>query len=236
MSRHSEPPAVPEPPQFPQTEAPADSLRRALLYLGETIPDVELVRSRNLLRRVRGDTQLHLRFQSSTWSRRGVGVWLTMSATVHDAALRRWRKEHPELTRRTGDVLTTLGRLGPGIQLYGPLDGQRPFEDVPRFIVEEALPILDWFASPATALAQMPAQQRRNSLDRLVEWAVSRDEREVALALLRTSFAEVPSMRERVDRDRKAGIPPGTPSGNAGDFLGPAIIRLGLLAPDEPLP
>lgn len=223
-------------PDFPPTEAPREALRRALSYLAEVVPDVELVRSRNLLRRVRGSTQLHLRFQSSTWSRRGAGVWLSLNVTVHDRTLGRWRAEHPELTQRTGDVLTAFGRIGPGIQLYGPLERHRPFDDVPRFIVEEVLPMLDWFASPATALAAMPAQQRRNSLDRLVEWAVSRDERDVALELLRRSFAEVPAMRERVERDRRTGIPPGTPSGNAGDMLGPALSRLRLIDPDEPLP
>lgn len=223
-------------PEFSPDEAPRDALRRALEYLADVVPDVELVRSRNLLRRTRGTTALHLRFQSSTWSRRGAGVWLSLNVSVRDRALARWRGEHPELTRRTGDVLTSFGRVGPGIQLYGPLERHRPFEDVPRFIVEEALPMLDWFASPATALAEMPAQQRRNSLDRLVEWAVSRDERDVALELLRRSFAEVPAMRAAVEHDRQSGIPAGMPSGNAGDMLGPAINRLGLLAPDEPLP
>jgi hypothetical protein len=223
-------------PEFPPDEAPRDALRRALEYLADVVPDVELLRSRNALRRTRGTTQLHLRLQSSTWSRRGVGVWLSLNASVHDRTLGRWRADHPQLTRRTGDVVTTFGRLGPDIQLYGPLERHRPFADVPRFIVEEALPMLDWFASPATALAEMPPQRRRNSLDRLVEWAVSRDEREVALDMLRRSFAEVPAMREAVERDRRRGIPPGTPGGNAGDILGPAINRLGLLAPDEPLP
>jgi hypothetical protein len=223
-------------PDFPPTEAPRDALRRALEYLADVVPDVELVRSRNLLRRTRGTTALQMRFQSSTWSRRGAGVWLGLNASVHDRALGRWRAEHPELTRRTGDVLDSFGRLGAGIQLYGPLERHRPFADVPRYVVEEVLPMLDWFESPATALAEMPAQQRRNSLGRLVEWAVSRDEREVALELLRRSFAEVPAMREAVERDRRSGIPPGTPSGNAADLLGPAINRLGLLAPDEPLP
>jgi hypothetical protein len=223
-------------PQFPPTEAPRDALRRALEYLADVVPDVQLVGSRKLLRRVRGTTSLDLWFQSSTWSRRGTGVWCSMNATVHDEALGTWRAANAHLTLRTGDVLTTLGRLGPDIQLYGPLDRHRALADLPAFIVAEALPMLDWFESPARALSDMPAQQRRNSLDRLVEWAVSRDERDVAFELLRRSFAEVPAMRERVERYRRAGVPPGTPSGNVGEILGPAIARLGLLAPGEPLP
>ncbi len=110
-------------PDFPPTEAPRDALRHALEYLAEVVPDVQLVRSRNLLRRTRGTTRLHLWFQSSNWSRRGIGVWLTMNGSVHDKAFGAWRAEHPELTGRKGDFLTTFGRLGPGIQLYGPLEG-----------------------------------------------------------------------------------------------------------------
>jgi hypothetical protein len=223
-------------PDFPPTEAPRDALRRALEYLADVVPDVQLVRSRNLLRRTRGTTQLHLWFQSSTWSRRGIGVWLTMNGSVHDKAFGAWRAENPELTGRKGDFLTTFGRLGPGIQLYGPLEGYRPLAELPSFIVDDALPRLDWFESPARALAEMPAQERRNSLRHLVEWAVSRGEPDVALELMRRSFDEVPAMRERTDEHRRTGVPKGTPGGNALDMLGPAITRMGLLAPDEPLP
>ncbi|MGY2874987.1 hypothetical protein ACVW00_002177 [Marmoricola sp. URHA0025 HA25] len=223
-------------PKFAPTDAPRDALRRALEYLADVVPDVQLVRSRNLLRRSRGTTQLHLSFQSSTRSRRGIGVWCSMNLSVHDKALGAWRADHPQLTGRTGDVLTTYGRLGPGIQLYGPLERHRPLSEVPSFIVDEALPRLDWFETPARALADIPAQERRNSLRHLVEWAVSRGERDVALEMLRRSFDEVPAMRERTDEQRRTGVPAGSPGGNAGEMLGPAITRLGLLAPDEPLP
>ena len=227
---------MPTLPQFPPTEAPRDALRRALEYLADAVPDVQLVRSRNLLRRLRGTTRLELWFQSSTWSRRGAGVWCSMNATVYDKALGTWRARHPELTRRTGDFLSTFGRLGPDIQLYGPLPGHRALADVPAFIIDEALPRLDWFESPGRALAEMPAQERRNSLLHLVEWSVSRDEPGAALEMLRRSFDEVPAMRERTDEQRRTGIPPAMPGGNAADLLGPALTRLGLVAPDEPLP
>jgi hypothetical protein len=223
-------------PDFSPTEAPRDALRRALEYLADVVPDVQLVRSRNLLRRVRGTTRLHLWFQSSTWSRRGAGVWCSMNATVHDKALGAWRAEHPELSRRKDDFLTTFGRLGPDIQLYGPLDRHRALADVPAFLVEEALPRLDWFETPARALADIPAQERRNSLLHLVEWAVSRGDRDAALEMLRRSFDEAPAMRERAEEQRRTGIPEGMPSGNAAELLGPAITRMELVALDEPLP
>jgi hypothetical protein len=54
--------------------------------------------------------------------------------------------------------------------------------------------------------------------------------------MLRRSFEEVPAMRERAEEQRRTGIPDGMPSGNAADLLGPAITRLGVLGPDEPLP
>jgi hypothetical protein len=223
-------------PEFPPTEAPRDALRRALEYLADVVPDVQLVRSQKLLRRTRGTTRIHLRFQSSTWSRRGAGVWCSMNASFYDKALGAWRTKNPDMTRRTGDFLTTFGRLGPDIQLYGPLERHRALADVPRFIVEEALPKLDWFETPARALADMPAQERRNSLRHLVEWAVSRGEPDVALEMMRRSFDEVPRMRESTAHQLRTGVPLGMPGGNALDMLGPTITRLGLLAPDQPLP
>lgn len=60
-------------PEFSPDEAPRDAVRRALEHLAEAVPDVELVRSRNLLRQTRGAIGLHIWFQSSTWSRRGAG-------------------------------------------------------------------------------------------------------------------------------------------------------------------
>jgi hypothetical protein len=225
---------MPTLPSFSTSEAPRDTLRRALVYLSEAVPEVQLVRSRNVLRRARGTTRLELRFQPSPWSRRGAGVWCSMNATVYDVALATWRAEHPDLALRQGDLLTTFGRRGSDIQLYGPLDRHRALGDVPAFVVEEVLPMLDWFESPTRLVAGIAAQERNNSLIRLVEWAVSRGEPDVARELLRQSFADVPAMRERAERERRTGLI--TPGVNPAEALGPTITRLCGIGVDEPLP
>jgi hypothetical protein len=223
-------------PTFGETDRPKDAVKRALEFLAEAVDDVALVRSRSTLRRVRPPVRMEVHLRGSTWSRRGAGVWCRLSVTVHDDLHGAWRKTHPELTLHRGDLVATFGVVGRSIQLFGPLEGQQTLADVPGFLLREVLPVLDCFESPARAAADLPAQERLNNLLRLVEWAVAREDRAAALEMLRRSFDEMPDMRERTEEQRRTGIPEGTPSGNASDLLGPAITRLGLLAPDEPLP
>src|SRR4051812_20272660 len=93
------------PPTIPPSTAPRDALNLALDWLAGELEDVSVVRSKKVLRRTRGQVQLEVRFQSSTYSRREVGAWVSLSAQVRDIGFGRWRSQRPEPAWRTSSLV-----------------------------------------------------------------------------------------------------------------------------------
>jgi len=225
-----------EPPEFTADTSPRDALRAALGWLAEVVPDVRAVLSQSALRRSRGPMSVRVRLQSSTWSRRGTGTWVSLYVSVWDRAFGTWRATHRDLTWCTGELIHGTGRIGPDLQLFGSEPGYRTLADLPEVIETAWLPALDVFESPERAAREFdPGSTGAFSC---MEWLVFRGDVGSARLLLERYLDAHPLARDRIDAGRAAGPPPaGTPiRDELTERWAPALETLGILAPGEPLP
>ena len=227
---------IPDPPVFEADTVPKDALRSALDWLEVTVPDCRALRSGGRLRRVRGSVRAEVWLQSSTYSRRGAGVWITPYLSVRDKDFGRWRAAHPERTWRTGDYVWSSGGIGPDVQLYGPLDGYISLPELRDRIEHEWLPVLHRFDSTSRLAEEFDVSHTPTF--NVIEWLVFRDDLASARRLLERYLAAHPAVRPLIDQGRAAGLPPkGTPIRNEiTERWAPTLETLGVLAPGEPLP
>lgn len=227
---------MPPPPEPTADTAPADAVRMTLAWLAAVVPDCRAVVSRGVLRRTRGTLHLDVRFQSSTWSRRGTGTWVTLYPVVRDSAFARWRREHPDRTWRSGDVVHSSGALRGGVQLYGDEPGYRCVAELPGLLEGQVLRRLDMYESPARLARELDVAW--SSTFPCMEWAVSRGDTAAARVLLERYLEAHPAARETIEAGRAAGMPaPGTPiRDELRERWAPALETLGIVAPGEPLP
>ena len=225
-----------EPPVPDEDTAPKDALRATLDWLEQVVPDCQAVRSAGKVRRTRGSVSVEVRLQSSTYSRRGAGAWVNLYVGVRDKAFAHWRSDHPELTWRTGDHVWSSGSIGPGAQLFGPLEGYLTLEQLREKIEHDWLPMLDLFDS-TTRVAEA-FDVRHTTTFNVVEWLVFRDDVAAARRLFERYLDVHPAVRPLIDAGRAAGMPPpGTPIRNEiTERWAPTLETLGVLAPGEPLP
>lgn len=215
---------------------PKDAVRATLEWLEAVIPDCTALRSEGALRRTRGSVSARVRLQSSTHSRRGAGTWVNVYLNVRDHAFARWRAKNPERTWRSGDYVWSSGCIGPGAQLFGPLEGYLTLPELREGIEHEWLPVLDQFDSTAR-LAEV-FDVRHTPTFNVIEWLVFRDDVAAARRLLERYLDLHPTVRPLLDEGRAAGMPPpGTAIRNEiTERWAPALETLGVLAPGEPLP
>ena len=227
---------MPEPPVFDDDTVPKDALRATLDWLAAVVPDCKAVRSAGKVRRTRGSVAVEVRLQSSTYSRRGAGAWVNLYVSVHDKAFARWRSDHPDLTWRTGDYLWSSGTIGPGAQLFGPLEGYLTIEQLRDRVEHVWLPMLDLFDSTARVAEEFDV--RHTTTFNVVEWLVFREDVAAARRLFERYLEVHPAVRTLIDQGRAAGMPePGTPIRNEiTERWAPTLETLGVLAPGEPLP
>lgn len=230
------PVSMPAPPRFDDETVPRDALRAALEWLEQTVPDCRARRSAGSVRRVRGSLSAEVRLQSSTYSRRGAGVWVTPYLNVQDKDFGRWRAAHPDRTWRSGDYVWSSGSIGPGVQLYGPLEGYISLPELRDRIEREWLPVLDMFDSTGGLAEKLDVSHTPTF--NVVEWLAFRDDLAAARRLLERYLDAHPVVRTILDEGRAAGLPePGTPIRNEiRERWAPTLETLGVLAPGEPLP
>lgn len=221
---------------FDADTVPKDALRATLDWLEAMVPDCKAVRSAGKVRRTRGSVWVEVRLQSSTYSRRGAGTWVNIYLSVRDKAFARWRSDHPQLTWRTGDYVWSSGSIGPGAQLFGPLEGYLTIEQLRDRIEHEWLPVLDQFDS-TTGLAEELDVSHTPTFN-VIEWLAYRDDLASARRLLERYLDLHPQVRPLIDQGRAAGLPAGgTPIRNEiTERWAPTLETLGVLAPGEPLP
>lgn len=236
MAAHNDRVPTPPPPQPTADTGPRDAVRMTLAWLADVIPDCRAVASRGALRRDRGTVHLDVELRSSTWSRRGVGTWVRLYPVVHDSAFARWRRDHPDRTWRSGDVVHSSGALPGAVQLYGDEPGYRSVAELPALLADELLPRLDMFESPARLARELDVAWP--STFTCIEWAVSRGDIAAARLLLERHLDEHPGARDVIEAGRADGVPPsGTPiRDELRERWAPALETLGVVAPGEPLP
>jgi len=217
-------------------EAPRDAVHLALTWLAEIFEGPMVIRSKQALRWTRGTVQLEVHLQSSTYSRREVGAWASLSVQVLDPGFARWRSRNPDLTWRSGPLIHASGSLPPSVALYGDDTGHRRLDELPTLIRNDLLPLLDVFETPSKMAGQYGVAS--TWVFSCMEWAVYRGDIEAArLLLTRHVDGAHPAKRARLDQARAAGLPArGTPIQNDLDWWGPTLEKLGILAPGEPLP
>lgn len=221
---------------FDEDTVPKDALRATLEWLEAVVPDCKALRSGGRVRRVRGSVRAEVWLQSSTYSRRGAGTWVSLYLSIRDSAFARWRTEHPERTWRKGDYVWSSGSMGPGAQLFGPLEGYLTLEQLRDKIEHEWLPVVDLFDS--TARVGEEHDVRHTSTFNVIEWLVFRDDLAAARRLFERYLDVHPAVRPLIDQGRAAGMPPpGTRIRNEiTERWAPTLETLGVLAPGEPLP
>jgi hypothetical protein len=225
-------------PTFSAADRPADIVDGAGRWLADQL-GVPFEWSRRLrsLQAAFGPLTLRLGLQGSQYSRTGESTTVSPHLRLEDEGLHRWRLAHPEVSSRDDATLINLmlANVVPSaatVELYGQL---REFEprilSLPDFVdllygqVLSVLPILE---SPVKAVRALPEQWWLDPVW-LVEWALSRDDRDSARQMVERYLSMKP---DHVLRFRK-GMETNGSRDDPAIALGRATAMMGLIESAE---
>jgi hypothetical protein len=175
-------------------EQPGEVVGVAGAWLAASLADEGFVwlRSRGTLQRRAGARTEQIHLQSSKWNRTGELVQFGSIVNVRDRDLRKWRRDHPDLTLNNGDDWVCGHPFGTIVGSYfqGEVDLSRADERLARlagFLEKTRRVALPWFAGTADP-ARLGEEVCNETLDAhvvpLVEFAVLRGERAQAARLV----------------------------------------------------
>lgn len=186
-------------PAFGLNDRPADVLDGAGRWLATSLPGFRWVKSRQDVER-KTPPQVHrVALQSSSWSRAGVGTFVSPRLIVLDDRLLRWRKRNRELSP-VRDPETSFPMVFNSLfvnflqpwssfeasGLPQPSDGPRAVNlaEFLRCITAHVLPVLDDFAHPGTVVSGLPTTWWGMVDAGTVEWSLACGDRDSAAAII----------------------------------------------------
>ena len=200
-------------PTFAATDRPSFIVDAFGGWLSTEMDGFRWIKSRRVLARSALTQRHEVALQTSTWSRAGVGTWVSPRVSVFDDRLAKWRLADPSVSAFAdaeieppcvySSLLVNAVSSFVSVDLSGlpqppELKGASQAEFV-TYVADVVVPVLDAFNEAASLVAALPESWLSMIGAGTVEWALACGDADAATELIRRSIGQPLRAQQRLD-------------------------------------